>query len=331
MKAKRSFCPLSLYERERIGVYRQQGYSGRDIAKRLNRSHTSINRELKRNKQPHPQMIGYVPSLAEQQARQRKQQAGQRIRLKNLPIQAFIKECMQEQGWSPEIIASQIPSTFPGLQVSHEAIYQFIYAEWEEGIPFLARRHPKRYAKGYKRRRNASPIPNKISITERPEKVNQREEFGHWEADTVVSQQTLMGINVLHERVSRWVRLTKLSRKTAANTETAICHRLASLPPHALRSITYDNGSENYYHESINATLGTISFFCAPYHSWEKGAVENTNGLIRRFIPKKMDLSQISERQLARVEYLLNTRPRKCLGWKTPSEVFRQLCGATPP
>ncbi len=331
MKAKRSFCPLSLYERERIGVYRAQGYSGREIAKQLGRHHTTISRELRRNNQPHPHMKGYVPSLAEQQARTRKAQAGQRLRLKHPAIQQYVKDRMQYPGWSPEIIAAQIPKAFPGYSISYEAIYQFVYEQWKEGIAFLARRHPTRYPKSYARRRNRSPIPNKLSIQVRPEAANQRKEGGHWESDTVVSSHSLVAIQVLHERLSRVVRFTRIERKTAAHTEQAICHRLGSLPPDLLKSITYDNGSENYYHERVNDTLGTQSYFCAPYHSWEKGAVENTNGLLRRFIPKRMDLSQVTQRQLDRIEYLLNTRPRKCLNWKTPIEVFRQLCGGATP
>ncbi|KJY14463.1 hypothetical protein VO67_08945 [Coxiella burnetii] len=121
-----------------------------------------------------------------------------------------------------------------------------------------------------------------------------------------------MVYNVIEERVSRLVKITGLENKKAASTKEAVIKRLASLPKKARKSITYDNGSENYYHQEINSVLKTKSYFCKPYHSWEKGAIENTNGLIRRFIPKKTDLANFSQEQFDQIEYLLNHRPRKC-------------------
>lgn len=330
MKEKRSFSHLSLYEREQLFVYKRQGKSHREIGKLLDRHHTAISRELKRNNQPHPHMRGYIGALAHQQAKARKKKAGQRPRLKQAKIRDYVKEKLKI-GWTPEIIASQVSLIFEGFSISHEAIYQYIYADWQEGILYLPRGHKKRYLKRYSNRRNRAPIPNRMDIDLRPKDANLRKEVGHWESDTLESDQSRVVYNVIEERLSRLVKITRLENKKAAQTKDAIVKRLEKLPKKARKSITYDNGSENYYHQEVNFHLKTKSYFCKPYHSWEKGAIENTNGLIRRFIPKKTDLAQFSQEQLDQIENLLNHRPRKCLGFKTPFQVFFKLTGAIPP
>lgn len=330
MKEKRSFSHLSLYEREQLFVYKQQGKSLRDIGRLLDRDHTVISRELRRNSNPHEQMRGYIGSLAHQQAKNRKRRAGKRPRLKHSEIRQYVQEKMKI-GWTPEIISNQISIVFKGFSVSHEAIYQYVYADWLEGIICLPRCHKKRYAKRYSNRKNRAPIPNRTDIDLRPSKATNRKEVGHWESDTLESDQSRVVYNVIHERLSRLVKITRLENKKAALTKEAIIKRLQSLPKKARKSITYDNGSENYYHQETNSSLKTKSYFCKPYHSWEKGAVENTNGLIRRFIPKKTDLAQFTQEELDHIEYLLNHRPRKCLGFKTPYQVFIELTGAIPP
>ena len=147
-----------------------------------------------------------------------------------------------------------------------------------------------------------------------------------------------MSLNVLVERKSRLVKVTKILQNTAAHSSRAVIRRLRTQPKEARRSITYDNGSENYYHQDVNRALKTNSFFCNPYHSWEKGSVENTIGLIRRFIPKKSDFQRIPSSDIGHIEKLLNNRPKKCLNFKTPEEVYSQLLatsntssGALPP
>ena len=143
-----------------------------------------------------------------------------------------------------------------------------------------------------------------------------------------MSKASKVAFNVALERKSRRLCLTKLPRKTAGHTRQALVHRLKSYPASARRSITYDNGSENVEHEAVNRALGTDSYFCNPYHSREKGAVENINGLIRRYIPKGADIAKITEEQIRWIEWQLNNRPRKCLGYQTPAEVFDKLCVA---
>jgi IS30 family transposase len=147
----------------------------------------------------------------------------------------------------------------------------------------------------------------------------------------MVSRASRAALNVLVERKSRYLNLTLLPGKTSIHTRRAIVGRLSAYPKGSRRSITYDNGSENVDHCAVNRELSTRSYFCHPYRSWEKGTVENTAGLVRRFIPKKTDLGIVSELDLAEIEWALNNRPRKCLGFQTPAEVFNQLVGALPP
>jgi transposase, IS30 family len=328
-KCKRTYNQLTLVDRERIGIYVVMGKSARDIAKILGRSHTTISREIRRNNKAVPMMVGYVGCKAHEATKERKSGA-RRPRLKDPRVSGYVKEHLK-LGWSPEQIANTVPQCIPGIKVSHEAIYQYIYTDYREGIGYLARRHKQRYRKTYSRKRQTSVIPNRISIGQRPVKVNQRKIFGHWEADSIVSSHSAAAINVLLERKSRLVKLRYLEATKAYLTCDAICSSLAPLPSKARLSITYDNGFENSKHELTNAILQTESYFCEPYHSWEKGSIENANGLIRRFIPKKTDLSKITQDQLNYIEFLLNNRPRKCLKYKTPAEVFLKFSGALHP
>jgi len=240
-------------------------------------------------------------------------------------------------GWSPELIAGRLRSDHPNFSISHETIYQFIYAEAKHLIPLLTRRYKRRRKKASRKPR-PSPIPNRILISQRALEANQRLEWGHWEADAVVSKASKVSLNVLVERKSRLVKVTKILQNNAAYSSQAVIRRLRAQPKEARRSITYDNGSENYYHQDVNRALKTSSFFCNPYHSWEKGSVENTIGLIRRFLPKRSDFQRIPSSDIGHIEKLLNNRPKKCLNFKTPEEVYSQLLttsntssGALPP
>jgi len=165
-------------------------------------------------------------------------------------------------------------------------------------------------------------------VNTRPTNANERIRFGHWESDSIVSSCRKLGINVLVERKTRLTHISLMADKTAKTNHQIIVNRLKKHNSKALRSITYDNGSENTLHEKTNRVLKTKSYFCEPYHSWEKGSVEQVNGLIRRFIPKGTDFKEISIGFINKIEKLLNNRPRKCLNYQTPYEVFRKECGA---
>jgi IS30 family transposase len=324
---KKTYTHLSHFERGRIFEWSHyQRLSLREIARRLNRSHTTISREIRRNK--HWQYVPtYYPNIAQRKADYRLSTRAKRCKLKSTKTQQFVINRLKV-GWTPEIIAGYLKYNNPKVPyVSHEAIYQFIYKESPGLICYLPRKHKCR-RKRIPYRKGRSNIANKTMICERPEKINNRKEFGHWESDSVESVDRKSGLNVLVERSSRLTHISKLDSKKSSETKRAIEKRLSRHPSDLVKSITYDNGSENARHQEINEKLKTDSYFCLPYHSWEKGAVEQINSLIRRFIPKKTDISELSGTDIYKIEKLLNNRPRKCLKFKTPYEVFRKQCGA---
>lgn len=329
MEMANPYKQLCLEERDRIAIMKAEGKSFREIGRLLGRDHGTIQRELKRNSAPVYKGC-YLPSRANSRAKERKMRSGERSRLKTRQIRTYV-ETKLRSGWSPEQISGRLPKDFPSRAISHEAIYQYIYVNRMDLVGYLTRRHRKRYAKGHSRKHMDSHIPSRISISERPGVVDRRKEFGHWEADSMISRASKSALNVLVERVSRLTKITKMDQKTARWTRISINRRLARYPQRARMSITYDNGSENTEHLQVNRALNTRSYFCNPFHSWEKGSVENTIGLVRRFIPKKTDIRPIPDTTIRRIEYLLNNRPRKCLAFQTPIEVFGQiLCGAVP-
>lgn len=313
---------LSLAEREEISVLKAQGKSIRAIAQRLNRNPSTISRELKTNAPPVHKGY-YRGHKAPERATIRNQQSHQRLRLKNDMVRSYVCDRLRI-GWSPEQIAGTLSKDLPDQGISYEAIYQYLYKEQPALVAYLSRSHKKRWKRGQSRKHRRAHIPNRVSIQQRPGSIDRRTHWGHWESDTVVSRQGAAALLVLVERKSRFTVMEKLAQKTARETKTRIVHSLELFPQHVRRSITYDNGSENADHESVNRLLGTTSYFCNPYHSWEKATVENTIGLIRRFFPKKTNFDQLTNSDIRCVEILLNKRPRKCLNYQTPLEVFAQ-------
>jgi len=280
---------------------------------------------LKRNNS----RIGYFPHKAQEKAEKRLKECHKKKRLKTYAIRLDVEKMLMK-GWSPEIIAGRLKRLNGGRRViSHESIYQWIYKEAPYLKGYLVRGQEKRYPRNYSRGKRIK-IPNKVSIKERPAEICERKEVGHWESDLMIAAGSKPALQVNVERLSRYIRLSKLKDKTALANREALCLKLKSYPAWMKRSITYDNGSENTEHEIVNKRIGTRSYFCEPYHSWEKGTVENTNGLIRRFFPKRTNFGKISEERIKEVETWLNDRPRKCLGFKTPAEVFNAFVALTP-
>jgi len=322
---KNNYKQLSGEEREKIAILRAKGKTVRQIAKAINRNPGTISRELRRNKPP--KYNGYMPLAAHKRAVKRKQLSGQRPLLKNMSIKRYVIKKVKK-GWSPELIAGRLPADLPGLSISHEAIYQFVYdldtRRRHNLIPYLVRSHKRRHCRTQSHRHKNLHIPSRISIKERPQEVETRIQPGHWEADTVISRISRPALAVALERTSRFLRIAKLPAKTSHDFSNALTRRLSRYPKDMRLTITYDNGCENVEHTRINKVLGSRSYFCTPFHSWEKGSVENAIGLVRRFFPKKTDFAIIAKEQIKHVERELNNRPRKCLGFKTPAEVFNQ-------
>lgn len=320
----KTYKHLSIEERDILAVLKSQGHSIRQIAAVLNRSPSTLSRELTRNAPP--VYTGYYLShKAQQRADKRKNESHRRHRLKNGFIRAYVEKHLL-LGWSPELIAGRLSIEHPELSISHEAIYQWIYQDALHLITHLVRAHRRRKHRGYSRKHKTSHIPERVSIRERPAAVLKRLQMGHWETDTISCRKSYQAVQVSVERKARYAQLAKLKAKTSRAMSVALIRRLSRYPATLRRSITYDNGPENAEHMRTNRILGTLSYFCEPFHSYERGTVENTIGLVRRFVPKKTNLAEVSQDQLTKIENWLNNRPRKCLGFKTPAEVFKAEC-----
>lgn len=316
---------LSICEREKIQELLWQKVSIRNIGKALGRSHSSILRELK------GRVFQYTPRLAEERARLRRKSRGRKDRLKNEKIREYVISHLKAH-WSPEQISGRMNKEEIG-SISHEAIYQFIYAEihrdgygyvkpGHEDLRMYLRRKRKRRVKKGMRKCQRILKPYGISIDERPLIANQRERIGDWESDTVESCDHKPGVNTLVERKTGLVLITKLKTKASVSTICAIKERMKTFPPETKKTMTFDNGPENQNWRLFEKVTNIKSYFAHPYHSWERGTNENTNGLIREYFPKKTDFTRISDEEILKVEYDLNTRPRKRLNWSTPLEVI---------
>lgn len=316
----KTYRQLSVEERDRIALLKGQGRSLREIARRLGRNASTISRELERNSPPVRERE-YLAHRAQLRADIRKASAHERQRLRDSQLRAYARRQIR-RGWSPERIAGRWKRLGRGT-ISHEAIYQWLYADARELIEHLTRSHRKRQRRGAKTKATAWFIPSRTPINCRPRIVETRRQAGHWEADTMIGRGNASALQILLERKTRVTRLNKLPNKFASAMRRTLNRSLARYPKGLRRTVTYDNGRENVEHLKVNETLGTRSFFCAPMHSWEKGSVENAAGLVRRHLPKKTDFATVPIADIKRIERWLNNLPRKCLGYKTPAEAFR--------
>jgi IS30 family transposase len=318
----RQYEHLTIVAREEISILRSQGYSLEDIGAVIGCNKSTVSRELARNSSV---TYGcYRAHRAGQRATARRSAASRHERLKNDKIRSYVREKLSED-WTPELIAGRLRIDHPGLTISPEAIYQYIYAndtpDREKLIAGLPRQHRKRKPKGNGRKSKKVIIPSPVSIDHRPLIVEGRVEIGHWESDSMVSRESKAALNTLVERTCRLTYITKLARKTAEITSVAIIRRLKHHPPAARKTMTFDNGTENAGHQGITSAIKIQCYFAHPYHSWERGSNEQVNGLIRRYLPKGTDFSMITDHRIKEIENKLNSRPRKCLGFKTPFEV----------
>lgn len=321
-----AYTHLTIEEREVIqhGLWNKE--SIRSIATKLGRSHTSVLREIHKNIPPKRRQ--YTPRLANERAIQKRSCRGRIDRLKNDTVRQYVIASLKRRR-SPEQISGCITIDI-GETISPEAVYQFIYAQVFQNLPrrgcmdlrpYLRHRRKIRQPHGARRYQRLFK-PHGPSIDERPIVVNERLRIGDWESDTVESIDHLPGINTLVERKTGLVFITRLESKSGAATRSAITTRLQNLPAELKKTITFDNGPENRDWQSLQKALGIQCYFAHPYHSWERGTNENTNGLIRDYFPKRTDFRMISDAELDYVERELNDRPRKRLGYKTPLQVF---------
>jgi len=310
-----NYSHLTQDERYQIAILNKAGHDQSDIARVMNRHKSTIGREMKRNRGER----GYRPKQAQafSQARMRACENGPRITAKTWAI----VEVKLAETWSPEQIAGHLKVEGQPT-VSHEAIYQRIYVDKRAGGTLhRALRCQKARRKRYGGRERRGTIPNQVSIDLRPGIVAERGRFGDWEGDLVIGAGQKQALVTLNERTSRYSLIAHVPFKTAQAVSEAM---ISLLTPFAacVHTLTTDNGKEFAQHERIAEKLNADFFFAHPYASWERGANENMNGLIRQFFPKKMSFQTITQRDIEFAMHRLNHRPRKCLGFKTPHDVF---------
>jgi len=290
----------------------KEGLTQSQIAVNLGRDKSTISREIARNSG----LRGYRPRQASILAEERSMNS-RNARQIEASDWLCAKSYLEDQ-WSPEQISAEVP-------ISPETIYRHVYADKALGGDLYQhlrcqKRRRKRYAGGRDRR---GQIIGRRAISERPAYIEERRQIGHWEGDTLIGKAHKQAIVSLVERKSGYAVLVKVKNKTADLVSNAIISRLKPLSK-KVRTLTYDNGKEFAEHASIDQALGSISYFADPYSSWQRGSNQNLNGLIRQNIAKSRPLSTVSHAELAKIESLLNNRPRKRLGFKTPHEVFIQ-------
>lgn len=306
-------------EREVLYRMNKAGKPKTEIAAMLGRHRCTIYRELGRNTGGR----GYRPQQAQCLAEERRLDCHRNPKMSQPKLKQYVTKALEKK-WSPDEIAGRTKQDFrqePDCQVSHQTIYNWLASEGRE-----SRMHLRRG------RRRSQPetrgqLPGGTSIAGRPKIVDSKLRYGDWEGDTVVSPGRRSGVVTMVERKSKYLRVRKTSALKSATTMKAACRAMSDLPEHLLRTMTLDNGKEFAQHERLTNELGMAVYFARPYASWQRGLNENTNGLLRQFFPKGTDFSRISHRAVARVEKLLNERPRKSLGYRAPSEVLaKKLC-----
>jgi transposase, IS30 family len=336
----RSCKPLTLRERIDIESKYRYGMSITNIATEISRNKSTVSREI--DGKPRTGIGKYDADIAHRKALKRIENRGNiSILDTNKELLGYVLEKLK-LGWSPEQISIRLPIDYPsnkGMRISHEAIYQYIYTQIQRGGNgnvkkgcedlriYLARRHKRRAKKGFRKAQRAERNASLPSIEDRPEVVSERLRIGDWEDDLIVSRASKPCVKSINERKSGVVFFGKTKDGTALSSDKVVFDKLSNIPRKYLKTLTRDRGSENKDYKTIKEKLNLPVYFAHSYCSWERGSNENNNGLFRRFFPKKTDFDIVSNEDILKVEYLINTRPRKRLGGYTPAEVFYQETG----
>jgi IS30 family transposase len=308
---------LCAEDRKVINNMNQAGSTQAEIGRAIGFSQSTISKELSRNSGKR----GYRSRQADQIAKKRQREKLTRPGVVIGKIKEQVESRLRRK-YSPDQISKSLAKE--GVKVSHESIYRHVARDKKEGGALWSelRINGKRR---YRRRCKAGrigKIPNRVDIDLRPAEISKRKRYGDWEADLIQGARGSGYLLSLYERKSRVGKLYKLAEKASEETATAIVLRLLD---YEVKSITYDNGLEFAMHGFVNELLGCASYFCHPYSSWEKGGVENYNGLVRQYFPKGMDLRKVSSERLGEVEEEINNRPRNVLGYRSPSEFLDLL------
>lgn len=315
---------LTQKERYFIHHMRMAGWSSAKIGRRIGRHRSTIGRELKRNSTPWGH---YLDDHAQRKTAARRQAASHRPCTDDAALMAHVERRIEVR-WSPEQIAGRLrtapPADLAGKTISHATIYRWLWASPERSQRFrpYLRVASKKRRKPYGKPSRRGQIPNRVSIDERPEVVADRDRLGDWEGDTVVGKGSSGYVATCVDRASRYLVAKKQHGCSAKETTASLHSSMRRLPRDRRLTLTLDNGREFSGHEKIARLLSLSVYFADPYSSWQRGTNENTNGLLRQYLPKTESFLQLTGWQLERYVNQLNNRPRKCLNYRTPAEVF---------
>ena len=325
---KRTYSHIDLDERRKIARWRMTGLSVESIAEKLGRHRSTIFREIKRNTfidNDVPDLNGYYCVTAHDIAGDR------RAKLRKLARFSDVRQSVIDRivhGWSPQQIAGRMRLERHPISVSHETIYKFAYSPdghaiklWRHLPEHRARRRPR-----HARRKHGQRFSPELNILRRPDVVAERKQFGHWECDLIQFRKKFGKANVtsLVERVSRFAIFLRNNDRQSRPVMDGLVQALKALPHLARRSITFDRGTEFTDWPYLQASIGAQTWFCDPQSPWQKGTVENTNGRVRKWLSREVDPLSVTDADLIDICNRLNDTPRKCLGYRTPAEVFRK-------
>ncbi|GBE44627.1 integrase core domain protein [bacterium BMS3Bbin10] len=322
------YTQLSLDERMEIFHLLKNGHSYRAIAGVIGRSVSTISREVARNARPTKRFAGgYLATRAHELALRRRRWDA-RFKMQRQPaLRNYVRDRLA-MGWSPEQIAGRLALDDAPMRISHESIYRYVYHRsaqkdwWHKLLP-QAKSHRGRMKRGGLG--SVEYIKHRRTLDERPWQADGRKQPGHWEADLMSFAKYGQYVLVLHERVSRIIRIVRLANKTAAHVAAKIARTLKILPECLRRTITFDNGTEFSHHYKLHRQLGVETFFCDTRAPWQKGGVENAIGRMRRPLPRKAGLATLADRKITQLAEAYNNTPRKCLNYQTPNEIFNRV------
>jgi IS30 family transposase len=316
---RKGYHHMTRDQRCQLQVLKSRGLSQRKIAEELGVSASTICREIAKNSEE----IGYKFKTADEKSSKRRSSASQIPKKLKGELKTLVLRGLEED-WSPDQIAGRLK--LQGIFINRETIYRYIRRDRARGgLIYEHLRHGgKKYRFKKSRQAGVHCIPNRVGIEERPAVINEKLHIGHWEGDTVISSGSRCALVTLVERHSKYLKMRKIGKKTMKNTSKATINLLKKLKKFT-ETITYDNGKEFADHQTIAKALGAKIYFARPYKSCDRGLNEHTNGLIRQYLPKKRDFSDVMDKKIREIERKLNNRPRKVLMYKTPLEVFSGL------
>lgn len=316
---------LRFEERELIQAGVRCGLSIRSIADQMGRAPSTVSREVRRNRSGKGYRAGWAHQMAHQRARRPKTFKLECHKALTRRIDQLI-----QRGWSPEQVAAWLRNKHPDDSrwwVSPEAIYHSLYVQGRGGLKEELTKHLRRARS--KRKSHYNPqghLKDVISIAERPPEADDRAVPGHWEGDLILGHAGASQVGMLAERTSRYLLLFRLpDDRSAPTVREALAKTIRRLPQQLVRSLTWDQGKEMAQHVQLTIDTGVQIYFCDPGSPWQRGTAENTIGLTRQYLPKNEDLSRFTQADLNKIALLLNTRPRKTLGWKTPAEAYAEI------